>query len=133
MNYTKLSFQEIENMSKWTFKKLVKEKTKAAGLKYLLGQKEKQTKTTNIQYDDLKIQEYFTDGNCKKNIAKLIFKARSKTLDIKTQQKWKYSDQICIGCKTKEESGDEILICENLNKENRDAVNPIEYNWFNKN
>ena len=88
----KLSFQEIENMSKWTFKKLVKEKTKAAGLKYLLGQKEKQTKTSNIHYDDLKIQEYFIDGNCKKNISKLIFKARSKTLDIKTQQKWKYAD-----------------------------------------
>ena len=106
---------------------------KCIGLKYLLGQKEKQTKTSNIHYDDLKIQEYFIDGNCKKNISKLIFKARSKTLDIKTQQKWKYADKICIGCKTKEESGDEILICDNLNKENRVAVNPIEYNWFYKN
>jgi hypothetical protein len=31
-------------------------------------------------------------------------------LDIKTQQKWKYEDKICIGCKTNEESGDEILL-----------------------
>ena len=54
-------------MSQWTFKRLVKEKTKTAGLKYLLGQKERQTKTSNIHYDDLNIQEYFIGGNCKKN------------------------------------------------------------------
>ena len=129
----KLSFEEIENMSKWTFKKLVKEKTKAAGLKYLMDQKGQQTKTSSVHYDDLKLQEYFIDGNCKKNISQLIFKARSKTLDIKTQQKWKYADKICFGCKTKEESGNEILICENLNKENKDSVNPIVYDWFYKN
>ena len=40
---------------------------------------------------------------------------------------------ICIGCKIKEESGEEILICENLNKEKRDAETPIDYNWFYKN
>ena len=67
-----------------------------------------------------------------KNISKLIFKARSKTLDIKTQQKWKYADKICIGCKTNEESGDEILLCEKLNYQNRVAENPINYNWFFK-
>ena len=72
------------------------------------------------------------DGNCRKNISKLIFKARSKTLDIKTQQKWKYADKICIGCKTNEESGDEILLCEKLNYQNRVAENPINYNWFFK-
>ena len=63
----KLSFQEIENMSVWSFKKLVKTKTRAAGLKYLLGQKERQTKTVQIQYDDLAIQEYFVDEHCRNN------------------------------------------------------------------
>ena len=92
----KLSFQEIKNMSVWSFKKLVKTKTSAAGLKYLLGQKERQTKTMQIQYDELKIQEYFVDGHCRKQLSRLIFKARSKTVDIKMQQKWKYYDiQIC--------------------------------------
>ena len=38
----KLSFSEIENLSQWSFKKLVKEKTKQAGLKYLLLEKVKQ-------------------------------------------------------------------------------------------
>ena len=126
----KLSFQEIENMSVWSFKKLVKSKTKAAGLKYLLGQKERQSKTVLIQYDELTIQEYLVDGHCKKILSQLIFKARSQTLDIKMQQKWKYADKICKGCKTREESGEEILLCENLNYGNSVAENPIRYDWF---
>ena len=48
------------------------------------------------------------------------------------QHKWKYADKICIGCKTKEESGEEMLICENLNYENRVAENPINYDWIFK-
>ena len=70
------------------------------------------------------------DGHCKKFLSQLIFKARSRTLDIKMQQKWKYADKICIGCKTREESGEEILLCENLNYGNSVAENPIRYDWF---
>ena len=39
-----MSFGEIEIMSTWSFKKLVKAKTVAAGFKYLLSEKCKQTK-----------------------------------------------------------------------------------------
>ena len=105
-------------MSQWSFKKLVKAKTEAAGLKYLLSQKEKQTKVLHIEYCNLRIQEYFIGGNCNRKLSQLIFKARSQTLDIKTQQKWRYADSTCIGCKTREELGVEILICGILNYEN---------------
>ena len=125
-----LSFKEIEEMSQWRFKKLVKVKTEAAGLKYLQGQIKKQTKASNIEYCDLKIQEYFINGHCNKNLSKLIFKARSQSLDIKTQQKWKYADNICIGCKTQVETGEEILCCEMLNNENRLADIQVTYDWF---
>ena len=57
-----LSYREIEEMSEWTFKKLVKVKTEAAGLKYLQAQIKKQTKASNIEYCDLRIQEYFIGG-----------------------------------------------------------------------
>ena len=117
-------------MSQWNFKKLVKSKTEAAGLKYLLSQKEKQTKVMDIKYCDLNIQEYFVGGNCKKKISQLIFKARSQTLDIKSQQKWRYADSTCIGCKIREESGEEILICGELNYENSVAVVQMNYEWF---
>ena len=71
----------------------------------------------HIKYDDLKIQEYFVGGYCSKKISKLIFKARSCILDIKTQQSWKYADKSRIGCEVNEESGEELLNCEKLKKQ----------------
>jgi hypothetical protein len=129
----KLSFEEIEGMSQWSFKKLVKVKTEAAGLKYLQGQINKQTKASNVEYCDLKIQEYFIVCHCTKGLPKLIFKARSQSLDIKTQQKRKYADSTCIGCKIQVETGEEILFCEILNNENRLADIPVKYDWFYRN
>ena len=76
------------------------------------------------------MQDYFIDGNCTKKIAILIFKARSQTLDIKMQRKWMYADKICIGCQKMEESGDEIMVCKNLNSENRAADFPVRYDCF---
>ena len=110
----KLSFEEIEKLTEWSFKKLAKEKTEKAALKYLLSEKEKQSKISNIAYEKLKIQEYLS-GGCNVKLAKLIFKARSQTLDIKTHKKWKYADNLCSGCKVKEETGQEILECKKLN------------------
>ena len=57
-----LSFEEIEHMSQLSYKKLVKSKTQIASLKYLLERKGKQTKTINLNYDVLSIQEYFVGG-----------------------------------------------------------------------
>ena len=42
-------------MSQWSFKKLVKEKTALAGLKYLVDEKEKQSKIMNIVYSKLEM------------------------------------------------------------------------------
>ena len=73
----------------------MKGKTEAAGLKHLQGQIKKQTKASNFESCVLQIQEYFVSGLCIKNLSRLIFKARSQNLYIKTQQKWKYADSIC--------------------------------------
>ena len=70
--------------------------------------KEKQSKMANLKYDSLEIQNYLVDGNKNTKLSKLIFKARSLTLDIKLQKKWKYEGTICVGCDVSEESGDEM-------------------------
>ena len=98
--------------------------------RYLLGQISKQTKAANVAYCNLRLQEYFIGGHCNKNLSRIIFKARSHTLDIKTPKKWKYADSICIGCKTQVEQGEEILICDILNNDNRLADIQVTYNWF---
>ena len=53
---------------------------------------------------------------------------------MKTQRKWKYNDRACIRCKRNEETGQEIMICKNLNNENKIATHPINYRaFFDKN
>ena len=63
------------------------------------------------------------------NVSKFIFKARSQTLEIKTHKKWKYDDTLCTGCKSNEESGDEILSCASLGKYEKNVTKPL-YEWF---
>ena len=123
-----LTFSEIENMSKWRFTKLVKEKTSLAAFNYLIAEKNKQTKIADIQYSSLEMQEYMMDGDMVIDVTKFIFKARSKTLDIKAQRKWKYEDNTCIGCKTREETGQEILSCWYFGKE--ESEKPLHYDMF---
>ena len=49
---------------------------------------------------------------------KLFFKARGKTLDIKTNKKWKYDNDMCVGCGVNVETVDEILTCTGYSDKN---------------
>ena len=111
-----MTFEEIGQMSKYRSKSLVKEKTKEAAFKYLLEEKSKQTNILDLQYNKLEIQEYMCEGSRNKEIAKVIYKARGKGLDIKTHNKWKYYDLLCLGCGEESETVDEILSCSGLGK-----------------
>ena len=91
-----------------------------------MKQKDKQSKGKLLKYDKLKIQEYLAPGVCNIKVAKLIVKARTETLDIKTQQRWRYDDGICAGCGIAEETGDELLNCKALNEN----MKQIKYEWF---
>ena len=121
-----LSFDEIEKMSNYTFKKLLKEKTRSAVFEYLKEQKNKQDKIKEIVHTKLEMEEYLADGDRNTSVAKIIYKARGKTVDVKLQKTWKYSDKLCSGCKQNEESGEEVLSCDSFGE------NPekITYSWF---
>ena len=92
----KLSFDEISKMSQNKFKQIVKQKTEVAAFKYLIKEKNKQTKISLLKYSSLKMQEYLLEGNKNTYISRLIFKARGRNLDIKTHKKWKYDDDLCV-------------------------------------
>jgi hypothetical protein len=76
-------------MSKFRFTKLANEKISVAAYNYLIAEKNKQTKIADIKYIGLEMQEYLMDGDVNVDVSKFILKARSKTLDIKSQRKWK--------------------------------------------
>ena len=121
-----LSFEQIASVSKPAFKKLLQEKSKSAAFKYLMQEKSKQSKILNIKYSKLEIQEYLLRGDRNVNVQKFIFKARSKTLDLKLQKKWKYEDLLCSGCHDNEESGEEIFSCKSFGEN----YEKITYSWF---
>ena len=121
-----LSFEQIAQMSKNKFKKIVKQKTMEAAFNYLIVEKNKQTKICNIEYRQLNMQEYLLEGNKNIQISKLIFKARGKTLDIKTYKKWKYDDDLCVGCGVNVETVDEILTCTGYSDKN-DTTNKLTF------
>ena len=118
------SFEQIEQMSKASLKKVLKEKTRQAAYKYLIDQKSKQSKISDIKYSELKMQLYLAEGERDIRLTKLIFKARGRTLDIKMDKKWKYDDTSCSGCKINEETGEEIMRCKDL------GDNDVSYKSF---
>ena len=74
------------------------------------------------------MQQYLSE-NKTTMISKCIVKARSCTLDVKTQKSWKYEDKTCVGCGLKEENGNEILNCEKLGTYEENQEIPV-HEWF---
>ena len=125
-----LSFEQIREMSEYIFKKYVKTKTREAAFKHLMELKNmpgKQTKMVNLKYSELCIQEYLLDGNTNTEMSKLIFKARGRNLDIKEHKKWKYADNLCVGCQVNVESEQELLSCPGFSDSNETTNEEIEY------
>ena len=125
-----MSFEEIGKMSNGKFKQLVKQKTEEAGFKYLIKEKMKQKKIAELNYTSLSMQEYLVAG-CKDNrISRLIFKARGRNIDIKTHKKWKYDDDMCVGCGKNVETEDELLQCQGLKGDSEDKSEKYAYTSF---
>jgi hypothetical protein len=122
-----MTFEELGKLSTWSCKKLVKIKTSEAGFRYLINLKNKQSKISDIQYSDFSIQEYLLEGNQNNELAKVIFKARAKCLDIKIHKKWKYKDDVCIGCGKTSETEEELLLCKGYKDKNSEKE--VKYDW----
>ena len=125
-----LNFEEIRKLSTFKFKKIVNQKTNEAAFKYLEEKKNepgKQTKIKQLKYEKLEIQEYLLEGNRNTVLSKLIFKARGRNLDIKGHKKWKYEDDICVGCQSKQESEQELIDCPGLKSQNLESQEDISY------
>ena len=81
----------------------------------------KQTKIEQVEYETLEIQEYLLEGNESTELSQVIYKTRGGNLEIKAHKKWKYKDNICVGCETEEE----FCSCPGLSEQNE---NNISYN-----
>ena len=104
-----ISLDEVESKSRETFKELVKSKIKAVAFKELHSECMEKSKTKDIVYSTLKVAEYLQ--HLYPPQSKVIFQARSKTLDIKEHRQYKYSDMKCRRCKVHDETFSHIVNC----------------------
>ena len=104
-----MSEEEIKVKSKDAFKRIVKNAIRKVALTNLIQEFSQQKKTNTLVYTKLKPQDYLTKLFPWQS--KLIFRCRSKTLDIKTHQTYKYSDKLCRWCNIWDEDLSHIINC----------------------
>ena len=117
---TSLSLEEIKNMSKDKYKKVVKEAIEKEAFEKLKKECASKKKTEHLQYSEFKTQEYLKFSF--PNVARLMFKCRSRTLDIKTHSTYKYRDVDTV-CRRCGEGDEELLHVVNCGHEDHLSIN----------
>ena len=111
-----LTDEEIGDMKKEKFKKIVNKKIHELSTNYLLKLVEKHSKTENLLPSD-SIQNYLTDVNTTVKEKKLLFLLRSRMYSVKMNFQQSYSNLLCSLCSRSEESQQHLLVCEEIVKE----------------
>ncbi len=101
---------DLEDLKKNTFKCMVNKAINKVVLDELVKDCSALKKTTGIEYKALQMQEYLSIMYPKQ--ARLIFRSRCKTLDIKTHNTYKYNDDtVCRKCDSHEETLEHVINC----------------------
>ena len=107
-----LSEDEIARMSKYRFKKLIKEKIRILAANYLIAKKEKHSKSENLEYSK-EMQVYLRNESLKLRDKLLLFRLRNRLIDVKMNFKGKYNNELqCRLCKKADESQLHLTQCE---------------------
>ena len=96
-----MTYEEIKDMSKQKFKELVKGRTEKASLEKLLKEKNKLSKGKELEYTELKTQNYMRPGN-KLSIHQMrkILQLRIRDTSVRANLKNAYQKTTCpaLGC-----------------------------------
>ena len=111
----KMSEDEIKKISKDTFKRKVKKAIEEKAFEKLKQAVREKSKTKELQYNKFDTQEYILKLN--PNHSRIIFQCRSKSLNIKKQQNYKYiNGGHCRWCGVVDETLEHIVNCGPGNK-----------------
>ena len=113
-----MTIQEIEEMPKATYKKLIKKRIKEKAFEYLLSIRNKRNgKGMEILYTWLQMQTYLgsEDIEITNEERKLIFQLRTQmSFNIKSHFRSMHTNTICEGCFSEESTTKHTLYCKNL-------------------
>ena len=106
-----LSENEIKDMKKCTFKKLIDEKVQNLSFSFLISLKSMHSKSKNLTISDC-MQPYLKNSNLSIEEKKLMFRLKNRLIDVKANYKKKYNDCIkCRLCDGPEESQEHLTLC----------------------
>ena len=107
--------EDIENISAERLKKVLKAAINKKAFDYLMDKREGHTKSKDLRYDSLKMQSYLK-AECDATIKDkcFFFRARTQTLDVKSNFKLGQKSLSCTKCDKAEETQRHLLECEAL-------------------
>ena len=106
-----LTNEEIQGVSKSVFRDYVKKRAINKHLRNLSELKKKHSKSVNLSCDKLKQAEYIQDISLNTSEKNLLFKLRSKTLEVKKNFPGLHSNNWCTSCYLFPESQSHLLQC----------------------
>ena len=124
-----LNEDEISLMKRDSFKKLVCEKIYLLSAKYLTGLKERHSKSEHLKYSQ-EMQLYLRNEALNIEGKRLLFKLRNRIIDVKTNFKQKYNNNLeCRLCSAPEESQSHLVQCSEIISDNevKDALEGYQY------
>ena len=104
-----LSEEEITSMSKNVFKTKIKKAVSEYAFSKLKAECRMQKKTGGLKYEEFKPQSYIS--TMYPDMAKTIFRCRSKTTNLKDHTKYQHSDNTCRWCGVDDETLNHIVNC----------------------
>ena len=106
--------EEISNINKRIFKKLVDERIQHLSAQYLISLRDSHSKSDSLKYST-EMQPYLRNESLTIEEKKLFFRIKTRQIDVKCNLKSKYKDNLqCRLCGAQEESQPHQVVCSEL-------------------
>ena len=92
------SLEDMKMNSANSFKRMVKIRAKEYALNFLLDKKESHKKMDNLNYSEIKLQNYLKDPHISVEEAKNLFRYRTRSAKFKENMKNEYQSITCPFC-----------------------------------
>ena len=109
-----LTDNEIQKVSQNSFKNYLKSKAKISHLQYINKMKSTHSKSGNLNCKQLKMADYLMDQRFTTRKKQLLFRLRSRTLDVKLNFRDQHTNHWCISCGLFPETQSHLLQCPEL-------------------
>ena len=93
-----INLEKMKNMSKYTFKNMVKKKVLEKALEFLLEMKERHSKMKNLNYTSIEMQQYLKEKDISTSQAKTIFRFRTRMEKFSDNFKGGGPTKLCPVC-----------------------------------